>query len=47
MQEGWRPVLLSKVDKAPQVVLGDDRLSATSHKGYRMVLVAALLSQRS
>ena len=37
LQEGWRPVQLSAVDKAPQVVLSDDRRTATSAKGYRMV----------
>lgn len=36
--------MLSKVEKAPQMVLGEDRLSVTSHKGYRMVSSA---SQRS
>lgn len=31
------PVLLSKVDKAGQMLLTQDRLSVTSSKGYRMV----------
>lgn len=31
------PVLLSKVDKAGQMTLDQDRLSVTSSKGYRMV----------
>ena len=31
------PVLLSKVDKAGQMVLSEDRLTVTSSKGYRMV----------
>ena len=35
-QEGWRPVALSKADRAPQAALSDDRLSVTSAKGYRM-----------
>mmetsp|Transcript_11604 Transcript_11604/g.42437 ORF Transcript_11604/g.42437 Transcript_11604/m.42437 type:complete len:296 (-) Transcript_11604:123-1010(-) len=30
-------VLLSKTEKAPQIVLSEDRLSASSRKGYRMV----------
>ena len=36
-QEGWRPVQLSKADRAPQAVLSDDRLSVTSAKGFRTV----------
>lgn len=32
-----RPVLLSKTDKAPGLVLSDDRTAVTGHKGYRMV----------
>lgn len=36
LAEGRRPVRLSKVDKAPQVTISEDRLSATSCKGYRM-----------
>jgi len=43
-QEGWRPVMLSKVDKAPQMTLGEDRLSVTSSKGYRMVRTSDVLS---
>jgi hypothetical protein len=35
-QEGWRPVALSKADRAPQAALSDDRLSVTSAKGFRM-----------
>lgn len=38
-QQGWRPVQLSKADRAPEVVLSEDRLSATSAKGFRMVRV--------
>lgn len=30
-------MMLSKVERAPQMTLGDDRLSVTSHKGYRTV----------
>ena len=37
LAEGPRDVLLSKVDRAQQMQLGDDRLSVTSRKGYRMV----------
>lgn len=37
LQEGRRPVMLSKVERAPQMTLGEDRLSVTSHKGYRTV----------
>lgn len=36
-QQGWRPVQLSKADRAPEVALSEDRLSATSAKGFRMV----------
>jgi len=35
-QEGWRPIALSKADRAPQAALSDDRLSVTSAKGFRM-----------
>ena len=35
-QQGWRPVQLSKADRAPEVALSEDRLSATSAKGFRM-----------
>lgn len=31
------PVLLSKIDKAGQMTLSEDRLTVTSSKGYRMV----------
>jgi len=37
-------VMLSKVDKAPQMTLGEDRLSVTSSKGYRMVRTSDVLS---
>ena len=36
-QQGWRPVQLSKAERAPEVTLSEDRLSATSAKGFRMV----------
>lgn len=32
----WRPVSLSKTDKAPQLSLSDDRMSVTGAKGYRL-----------
>jgi Set1/Ash2 histone methyltransferase complex subunit ASH2 len=32
-----RPVQLSKVEKAAQMILSEDSMSVTSHKGYRMV----------
>ncbi|KAK9831379.1 hypothetical protein WJX81_007699 [Elliptochloris bilobata] len=34
-QQGWRPVQLSKADKAPEATLSEDRLSVTSAKGFR------------
>ncbi|KAK9811769.1 hypothetical protein WJX72_009761 [[Myrmecia] bisecta] len=34
--EGWRPVTLSKFDKAPQATLSVDQMAVTSSKGYRM-----------
>ncbi len=36
MQEN-APTQLSKSEKAQQMILSDDKLSVTSHKGYRMV----------
>lgn len=36
-KEGWRPVGLSKADKAAQLAVSDDRLSVTGAKGYRTV----------
>jgi Set1/Ash2 histone methyltransferase complex subunit ASH2 len=36
-KEGWRPVALSKADRAPQLQLSEDRLSVTGHKGYRLI----------
>lgn len=35
-REGWRPVALSRTDKAQQLQLSNDRLSVTGSKGYRM-----------
>lgn len=32
-----KPVQLSKVEKASQMVLSEDGMSVTSQKGYRMV----------
>ena len=37
LQEGWQPVMLSKIDKAAQAQLSADRRTVTSSKGYRMV----------
>ena len=37
LHEGWRPVSLSKLDKAPQIELDKTLSKATSRKGYRMV----------
>ena len=37
LHEGWRPVSLSKLDKAPQIELDKTLSTATSRKGYRMV----------
>jgi Set1/Ash2 histone methyltransferase complex subunit ASH2 len=34
-KEGWRPVGVSRTDKAQQLALGDDRLGVTGSKGYR------------
>ncbi len=36
MQEN-APTQLSKSEKAQQMTLSEDKLSVTSHKGYRMV----------
>jgi hypothetical protein len=33
----WRPVQLSKTEKAGQAVLSNDNMSVTMRKGYRMV----------
>ena len=33
----WRPVQLSKAEKAGQAVLSNDNMSVTMRKGYRMV----------
>jgi Set1/Ash2 histone methyltransferase complex subunit ASH2 len=33
----WKPVVLSKADKAQQLALSEDRLSVTGCKGYRSV----------
>ena len=46
LAEGPRDVLLSKVDRAQQMQLGDDRLSVTSRKGYRMVRQAPTYHSR-
>lgn len=35
-KEGWLPVSLSRVDKAAQLQLSDDRLALTGAKGYRL-----------
>ena len=45
-QQGWRPVQLSKADRAPEVTLSEDRLSATSAKGFRMVRISGLARSR-
>ena len=37
LHEGWRPVSLSKLDKAPQIELDKTLSTATSRMGYRMV----------
>ncbi|BDA44791.1 Set1/Ash2 histone methyltransferase complex subunit ASH2 [Coccomyxa sp. Obi] len=36
LEEDGKPVQLSKLEKAQQVVLSEDGMSITSHKGYRM-----------
>ncbi|GBF97369.1 histone methyltransferase complex subunit [Raphidocelis subcapitata] len=36
-KEGWRPVSLSRSDKAAQLTLSEDRLAVTGAKGYRLV----------
>ena len=46
-QQGWRPVQLSKADRAPEVTLSEDRLSATSAKGFRMVRQLHVVMYRS
>lgn len=37
LHEGWRPVSLSKLDKAAQIEVNRDLDRASSRKGYRMV----------
>lgn len=37
LAKGWRPVQLSKHDKAPGMTLSDDQRAVSSSKGYRMV----------
>jgi hypothetical protein len=37
LEQEWRPVQLSKAEKAAQAVLSNDNLTVTMHKGYRMV----------
>ena len=41
------PTQLSKSEKAQQMTLSEDKLSVTSHKGYRMVCLLYLLKQSS
>ncbi|KAI8474829.1 MAG: concanavalin A-like lectin/glucanase domain-containing protein [Monoraphidium minutum] len=35
-KDGWRPVCMSRADKAPQIALSEDRLAVTAAKGYRL-----------
>lgn len=44
LAKGWRPVQLSKHDKAPGMTLSDDQRAVTSCKGYRMVCVVGVMA---
>ena len=37
LEQEWRPVQLSKAEKAAQAALSNGNLTVTMHKGYRMV----------
>lgn len=47
LRKEWRPVRLNKDDLAPGMTLGDEQLSVTSTKGYRMVCRAVCVTEVS